>query len=119
MARKKKKKSLLLTGAGLAARILLEKRIIKKEQKRAAARAEGGRSALQARVKKPVLDEALYHALGGKASNDSLKLKAARKALKSLLSSAISAHLIIKLLSSAMAGLRQKQLMTEWDALQL
>lgn len=82
MARKKKKKSLLLTGAGLAARILLEKRIIKKEQKRAAARAEGGRSALQARVKKPVLDEALYHALGGKASNDSLKLKAARKALK-------------------------------------
>ena len=82
MARKKKKKSLLLTGAGLAARIILEKRIIKKEQKRAAARAEGGRSALQARVKKPVLDEALYHALGGKASNDSLKLKAARKALK-------------------------------------
>ena len=33
-------------------------------------------------MKKPVLDEALYHALGGKASNDHLKLKAARKALK-------------------------------------
>ena len=82
MSRKKKKKSLVMKGAGLAARILLEKRIVKKEQKRASARAEGGRSALQARVKKPVLDEALYHALGGKASNESLKLKAARKALK-------------------------------------
>lgn len=72
----------MMKGAGLAARILLEKRIVKKEQKRASARAEGGRRALQAKVKKPVLDEALYHALGGKASNDSLKLKAAKKALK-------------------------------------
>ena len=81
MARKKKK-SLVWKAAGLAAREVLKKRIIDKEQVRAAAPAKSGRGILPAKAGKPVVDTALYHALGGKDSKESLQEKAMKKALK-------------------------------------
>ena len=81
MARKKKK-SLVWKAAGLAARGVLKRRIVEKEQVRVAAPAKSGRGILPAQAGKPVVDTALYHALGGKDSKESLQEKAMKKALK-------------------------------------
>ena len=79
MARKKKK-SLVWKAAGLAARRVLKRRIVEKEQVRAAAPAKSGRGILPAKAGKPVVDTALYHALGGKDSKESLQEKAMKEA---------------------------------------
>lgn len=68
--------------AGLAARLLLRKRIVRREADRAAAQTHKRPGIVPVKLKKPEADAALYHALGGKASKDSLKKAGAKKALR-------------------------------------
>ena len=81
MSREKKKKSLLMHAAGLAARGLLKRRIVRSERDLALLQAQDGRRS-RAKVKKSVADAALYHALGGKASRESLQVKGRQQAVK-------------------------------------
>lgn len=87
----RKKKSIVRKAAGLAARELLKKQIIEKEQVRAAAPAGSRRGILPAKSGKPgnsgktAVYTALYHALGGKASKESLREKGREKAMKKAL----------------------------------
>lgn len=85
MARRKKKKPLMMLAAGFIMRGVLRNRIIKKEQKRAAAIAKNKGGILP---KMPMMSTAIYHALGGKASNASLQRRGARKALRQIAASA-------------------------------
>ncbi len=82
MSQKKKKKPLVMGAAGLAARLLLRKRIVRREADRAAAQTHKRPGIVPVKLKKPEADAALYHALGGKASKDSLKKAGAKKALR-------------------------------------
>jgi Arc/MetJ family transcription regulator len=82
MARKTKKKPLMMGAAGLVARALLRKRIVQREADRAAAQTTKNRSIAPVKAGKAAVDAALYHALGGKASEESLKKEGAKKALR-------------------------------------
>lgn len=93
MARKKKKQSLVRKAAGLALRGILRKRIIEKEKVRAAAPVKSRRGILPVKSGKPVMDAALYHALGGKASTEKLQEKGRKEALKR--AAAVSAAAVI------------------------
>lgn len=70
--------------AGLVMRGVLRNRIIKKEQIRAASLANGKRRILPAMMKMPMVDTAIYRALGGKASNAYLQRRGTRKALRQM-----------------------------------
>lgn len=93
---------MLMTAAGLALRGALKKRIVKKEQIRAAAPVKSGagilplksgKSGKPERPGKPVAATALYHALGGKASNEQLQEKGRKEALKR--AAAVSAAAVV------------------------
>lgn len=91
MSREKKKKSLLMHAAGLAARGLLKRRIVRSERDLALLQAQDGRRsrAKAAKVKKSVADAALYHALGGKASRESLQAKGRQQAVKKVAAASV------------------------------
>lgn len=94
MSQKKKKKPLVLGAAGLAARVLLRKRIVQREADRAAAQTHEKRGIVPVKLNKTAADAALYHALGGKASRDSLKKAGARKALRKAAVTAAAASVV-------------------------